>query len=135
MIYSSETDFYMYSEDYLSTMNDNDSDSVILCETAYSTGHPLYDAMVSAYPGGNPSRVNNIIAWSFFHDDDYAIYEYSRYWHGYVTILKPLFCFFSFADMRVLKSIIEMAIYAIFGFFIMKNKDFGKEYLVAFLLF
>ena len=131
MIYSTETDFYMYSEDYLSTMNDNDSDSVILCETAYSTGHPFYDAMASAYPGGNDSRVNNIIAWSFFHDDDFPIVYYSRYWHGYVTFFKPLFYFFTFADMRVIKYILEIAIYGILGLQLIGSKRMGREYTVA----
>ena len=133
MVYGAETDFYMYAEDYLSTMKDNDSDSVILCETAYATGHPLHDAMASAYPGRNESRVNNIIAWSFFHNDDYAIADYSRYWHGYVTIFKPLFYFFSFADMRVIKYIIELTIYGLLGALIIGNTNLGREYAIAYL--
>lgn len=132
-IYNVETNFYMYADGYYSTMNDNDSDSVILCETGYSTGRPLYDAMASAHPYGNEARVNDIIAWSFFHDDDYSIEYYSRYWHGYVTLFKPLFYFFSFADMRVIKYIVELFLYAVTGFFLLTKTDFGKEYSIAYL--
>lgn len=132
-IYNSETNFYMFADGYLSTMNDNDSDSVILCETAYSSGRPLYDAMASVYPGGNETRVNNIIAYSNFHDDDYSMYSYARYWHGYVVLLKPLFCFFDFADMRVIMYIVEILLYMLVGIEIAKH--FGDKYLWAYFGF
>ncbi len=133
-IYHSETNFYMYSDGYLSTMNDNDSDSVILGETAYSSGNPLVDALESKYPIIETDewqpRINNTIAYSHFNDDEFSYYPYSRYWHGYVTILKPFFYFFDFADARVFNYIFQLLAYIIVGYLLAAK--IHPRYLIAY---
>lgn len=132
-IYNVEINFYEYAEGYRITMNDNDSDSVILCETAYSSGSPLKDAMLSLYPdNGTGVRVNNILAFANFHDDEYSMVEYSRYWHGYVTNLKPLYYFFDFSDIRVIKYIVEIALYMYLGLLLTQKLKYGNEYLIGY---
>ena len=141
-IYHSETNFYMFSDGYLSTMNDNDSDSVILSITAYSTGNPLKDALSSEYPSvisgeENAPRILNILSYSHFHPDQYQFLSYSRYWHGYVTVLKPFFYFFDFADARVFNYICQLCLYMYVGYLLIKNNksQYSLAYFVLLAIF
>lgn len=68
---------------------DNFTDSVMIYSAVDDTeGSPLYRAMnvySSLFPEG-----------------------YSYYWHGYLTLLRPLLLFMNYADIRVLNSLLQM---------------------------
>lgn len=38
--------------------------------------------------------------------------EYSRYWHGYLTVLKPLLLFFSYGQIRSLNMIVQFGLFS-----------------------
>lgn len=52
--------------------------------------------------------------------------EYSRYWHGYLIILKPLLLFFNVGTIRMLNAILQYALPLIFLFVCTKK---GRPYL------
>lgn len=58
--------------------------------------------------------------------------EYFRYWHGYVTILKPLFVLFNFQTIRILNIMFQSIM--IFLICLLMHKRKLKNYIIAFLL-
>ena len=58
--------------------------------------------------------------------------EYSRYWHGYLIILRPLLEFFNYQQIRVLNYIIFLALFFVLSVCIWKN--IGKRECVIFLV-
>lgn len=57
--------------------------------------------------------------------------EYSRYWHGYVVLLRPLLYFFDYYQLRILNGLAQIFLFGCCAFWIWKKK--GKKY--AFALF
>lgn len=56
--------------------------------------------------------------------------EYSRYWHGYVVILRFLLIFFNYYEMRIINGICQMLIFSAISYFVLKRK--GVKYALAF---
>lgn len=57
--------------------------------------------------------------------------EYSRYWHGYVVILRLLFLVFDYYEVRILNSLFQAFIVGIIALEIWKQK--GRKYALALL--
>ncbi len=55
--------------------------------------------------------------------------EYSRYWHGYVVVLRTLLLFFDYYDIRILNSICQCFVFVACAFYLWKNK--GIKYALA----
>lgn len=55
--------------------------------------------------------------------------EYSRYWHGYVVILRVLLLLFDYYEIRILNGICQMAVLALAAFGVWKMK--GTKYALA----
>ena len=57
--------------------------------------------------------------------------EYSRYWHGYVVVLRVLFLFFDYYEIRILNAVCQALLIGALAFQILQEK--GKKYMLAFL--
>ncbi len=55
--------------------------------------------------------------------------EYSRYWHGYVVILRLLLLFFDYYEIRILNMICQGFLFAVTAFYLWR--DYGKKYALA----
>lgn len=55
--------------------------------------------------------------------------EYSRYWHGYVVILRFLLMFFNYYNIRIINGICQILIFSAIVYFLLKNK--GIKYALA----
>jgi len=55
--------------------------------------------------------------------------EYSRYWHGYVVILRILLLFFDYYEIRILNGLCQSFLLALNAYYIWKQK--GKKYAMA----
>lgn len=55
--------------------------------------------------------------------------EYSRYWHGYVVVLRILTLFFNYYEIRILNAIIQNVIFALIAFYLWRDK--GIKYVLA----
>lgn len=53
--------------------------------------------------------------------------EYSYYWHGYVTLLRPLFLLFQYSELRILNSILQLLLVLLLALFIYRKK--GMRYV------
>lgn len=56
-------------------------------------------------------------------NDDYHIINYGRYWHGYQIILRPLLCFYTYADIRQFNMILQLALVFIFVYILARSED------------
>lgn len=56
--------------------------------------------------------------------------EYSRYWNGYVVILRALFMIFDYYEIRVINCICQIALFVLIAHYIWKKK--GVRYAIAF---
>lgn len=84
---------------------DNSSDKIMLTIAMDSSaGNPLVRAMesYSEYAG-----------------------SYSYYWHGYVTILRPLLLFFNFSEIRMWNGVCQVLIIVLLGWLIGRQKGIG----------
>nr|MCR5031438.1 hypothetical protein [Lachnospiraceae bacterium] len=55
--------------------------------------------------------------------------EYSRYWHGYVVLLRPLLYFFDYWEIRILNGILQMLL--VFALAMIVGKARGMKYALA----
>lgn len=55
--------------------------------------------------------------------------EYSRYWHGYVVILRFLLMFFNYYEIRIINGIAQVLVFGAIMHLILKNK--GVKYALA----
>lgn len=58
--------------------------------------------------------------------------DYSRYWHGYKVLLKPIFYFMTYWDFRVLNSLLQIMLVGYIAFMIW-NETKRRGYVLAFL--
>lgn len=55
--------------------------------------------------------------------------EYSRYWHGYVVVLRPLLYFFNYYEIRIINSFLQMLLFFAVASMVYKKK--GLKYALA----
>lgn len=103
---------------YSSSRLDNFTDAIMLGNMVIAPSPSIVEnAMTnSRFPGGQPIAALD----SYLKGDESTGFEaYSRYWHGYLVILKPLFLFINYNSVRVLNMTAQLAlvlsIAALFG--------------------
>lgn len=67
------------------------------------------------------------------HDDlaDAAAFEYPRYWHGYLVILKPFFSLFDYSDFKIINQAVQLIIIILIICLMIKRNM--KKYLIGFV--
>lgn len=94
---------------YSSSRLDNFADAIMLGNMIIAPSPSLVEnAMTnSRFTGGQPISALN----SYLEGDESVGFEtYSRYWHGYLVILKPLFLFINYNSVRVLNMTAQLAL-------------------------
>ncbi|MCI9142887.1 MAG: hypothetical protein HFH87_09740 [Lachnospiraceae bacterium] len=79
---------------------------------------------MALYEGENDGVVQAFRCYSTQYEE-----EYSRYWHGYVVILRFLLLFFNYYEIRLVNGIFQTLIFAGVMYFILKSK--GIKYALA----
>jgi hypothetical protein len=125
---------YNYAEDYRESILDNETDAVMLSEALFPEKSCINGAvLVPRYVyADRESQVYSL--WAFLNQDNPSnalVANYPRYWHGYLTILKPFFYLFDYSDLKIMNQAIQLVI--IFGLFILMFKNHLEEYCVAFM--
>lgn len=115
-VLSASQDTYFHS--YLPGVLDGGTDRIMI-DTALDTmgaGNPLYRAMdmYSTYVG----------------------HGYSYYWHGYVSILRPLMLFFDYGEIRIINSALQfLLVFAVtYLIYRKKNRMYAGIFLTAYFL-
>ena len=125
---------YNYAEDYTESILDNETDAIMLSEALFPGDSCVEGAaLVPHYVyADKESQVFSLMA--FLNNDDLSdatILNYPRYWHGYLTILKPLFCIFDYSDFKIINQAIQLTI--ISAVLVLMMKKGLEKYIVAFL--
>lgn len=135
-VLTEEQEYHKVISGYNSTQLDNFTDSWMLGIAVYNNYLPIWEralTCISADYGNGP--LNGLVCYLSEPGGINEEIEYTRYWHGYLVILKPLLLFFNYADLRVLSMMLNILLmFVIFNTF--KDMGFEKEawgYIVAVL--
>ena len=98
--------------------------------------HPLKSALenphrvLPEYDEGKIDKVQNLDM--SINTNDYKIQSYSRYWHGYLGILRPLLVLFSYTEIRFLNMCALFMLFIIVNSLI--NKKLGAKIMASFFI-
>lgn len=110
VVFTAEEDYRRVIPGYISTQLDTYTDAWMLGISVYDEDVPLFRRALScnrAEYGNGPKESIGLYLDSLNKPDSnnngnqLETVDYPRYWHGYLTILKPLLMIFSYADIRV----------------------------------
>lgn len=113
---------------------DNFTDTLMLNTAVYSDGDTAVKSAMKNSNAYTDNEDDNEIdeLFAYLNNEKIKISEYSRYWHGYLVLLKPLLFFFNYSQIRYLN------IFVLVGLFISVNilikNRIGTKYMIAFFL-
>lgn len=106
-ILTTEREYHRVIPGYISTQLDNYTDSWMMGNAAYDNQLPAWKKALlctSADYGEGP--LDGLVRY-LDGEGGYQEMTYTRYWHGYLVVLKPFFQFFDYADLRVVNIVLE----------------------------
>lgn len=113
---------------------DNYTDSYMLLEASYNGEEsPLYKAMINNYNSLGDNNIFDTITTHYVNNKEYdGIVSYSRYWHGYLVLLKPLLVIFDYSSIRIINCIAQIGL--IIALIILMIKKQLKEFIIPIIL-
>ena len=135
-IFDKEREYNRVIPGYVSTQLDNYTDSWMVGNAVFGDStEPVWKKALTckrAEYGEGPldGLVRYVSGENGFREE-----SYTRYWHGYLIILKPFFLFFDYADLRFVNVVLEL-ILVISVFSKLYESGYGKEargYIVSVL--
>lgn len=108
-IMEQEQDYHEVIPGVISSRLDNFTDSIMLLSSAHKTENGLIDRTMNAYRVGYAGKTpsETLVAYGEG-EGGYSVSSYSRYWHGYQVILKPLLLFFNYQEIRYLNMCLQL---------------------------
>ena len=132
-IIQSEGDFPIrYS--WCSSQMFNYTDSIMLLEAADDSESSALERALMAYRGkiDGVSGISNTLVSHYISGIEYTgKTSYSRYWHGYQVIFKPLLEIMDYGAIRVLNSIVQVALVILISVLLAKRN--AGQYILPFL--
>ena len=132
-VMEAEGDYQMLINGYISSRLDNFTDSIMLVTSANKADTNLVDRTVNMYrvfyEDKRPSEV--LVAYGKG-NPDYTVSGYSRYWHGYQLVLKPLLLIFNYQEIRYVNMCLQILL-IVFIVALMWKKDM-KLYVLSYLI-
>ena len=123
-----ERDIYKYS----STTLDNYTDALMLSNASYAGNKSIIDKSINVYRYSNDKDPYKSFILQIADKKHKGIGSYSRYWHGYLIVLKPLLVFFSYNDLRYINIIVGTLLITAIIYLMQKKKL--DEYIPLFVL-
>ena len=117
---------------YPNTQLDNFTDAAMLNTAICSIDEAPYIAAVkcSQYRYNQEGPMASFM--NYIWGESCIALEYSRYWNGFLVILKPLLVFFSYADIRMLNGLMQMILGALFIWLLVKKQL--SRFIIPFIL-
>lgn len=99
---------------YRGTQLDNSTDAAMLLHAVHESDEPLTVRVAEGYRYIAEGNAFAALLTYGQHEDASALPSnpIARYWHGYLVFLKPLLCFLSYLDIRMLLSIVHSLLIA-----------------------
>ena len=103
---------------------DNWTDSITLMEAATGPETTALEAAVNVTHGSivGATPADTLVAHYIDGEPYDSIVEYSRYWHGYLLLIKPLLCFMDYQAIRILNGIVQLLFVATICFLLYQKK-------------
>lgn len=102
---------------YKGSSLDNSTDAIMLGNAVFDSERPFYQAAMLAERAKDESGDTMIGLQNYVREDDrHLVVEYSRYWHGYLVVLKPLLLLLNFDQIRLLNGIMFAVLLAAVSF-------------------
>ncbi len=97
---------------YATSQLDNFTDSIMMLEATDDSDVPNIEKTVFVYHGviDGMDRAEGLAAHFIDGKEFTREYDYSRYWHGYLIILKPLFSLFGYSTIRIINGIVQLMV-------------------------
>lgn len=115
---------------------DNWVDSLKIQLASYNKqGGSSVEKALKNYAGGfnGVSDPRAVLSEHYLNGIDYDMeWSYSRYWHGYLVVLKPLLYFFSYSKIRIMNGIVQVALFFLICLLMCRRKH--KELIIPWLL-
>lgn len=115
------------------SMLDNYTDGLMLNNAVYNGDENAFmkASKVYKYLYENQTPMESLISL-FSGNTDFQKNPYSRYWHGYLVVLKPLLLFLNYPEIRLLNSGLQLILFALVICALTYKKK--KEYVLPFSL-
>ncbi len=115
-----EGDYHETLPGVISSRLDNFTDSIMLLSSAHKEQTNLIDCSMNVYRVRYTDKTPSETLVSYgMGEKGYTVSPYSRYWHGYQLILKPLLLFFNYQEIRYInmfaQTLLIMAIVVAMG--------------------
>ena len=128
-----EKDYHEVVPGVISSRLDNFTDSIMLLSCVHKEETGLIDRTMNVYrvryEGKTPSE--SFVSYGKG-EEGYTTSAYSRYWHGYQIILKPLLLFFNYQEIRYLNICIQA--FLIIGIMVELGKRKQTKYIFPYML-
>ncbi len=118
---------------YYSNQLDNFTDTWMLSiAIGGDNSHPIKSALENSfkYDKTAEDKIDNLAKTIDRNSTDRG--SYSRYWHGYLTILRPLLTKFNYEEIRYLNTFMMMSVFMSVCYFI--KRELGTRYSLIFLI-
>lgn len=93
-------------ENYKGSSLDNYTDEIMLCIAGFQSERPFYKAaMIAERKNMDEEEPLQWLKSDLLNEGEGYTARYSRYWHGYLIFLKPLFYFLNYSQIRKLNSL------------------------------
>lgn len=105
---SGEHEYHRVIPGVVSTQLDNYTDSWMMGNAVYDSPRSVWKRALtctSADFGGGP--LDGLVRY-LGGEEGYHEVDYTRYWHGYLVFLKPIFLLFDYADLRVFNVVFQL---------------------------
>lgn len=108
-IFAREREYPRVIPGYVSSQLDNYTDSWMVGNAVYGdSAEPVWKQALTCtraeYGEGPLDGLLRYLAG----EDGFREEDYTRYWHGYLVVLKPFFLFFDYADLRFVNVVLEL---------------------------
>lgn len=137
-IYDYEGVYPQLMSGYKMSQLDNCTDATMVLNAIYPGSDNIIDDAMNVYRIEYRERTPVGSLTDFANDvkKETHTLKYSRYWHGYLVLLKPLLLFFDIADIRVINMCLFFSL-LIYILLLMQKKEMGNyipHFLIAILL-
>lgn len=93
---------------YQSTQLDNSTDAAMMLAAVHESDLPLIVRVAQGFCyGSDANAFGTLLSYGQNGAEGLSTVSVARYWHGYLVFLKPLLCFFSYLDIRMLLSLTQ----------------------------
>ena len=115
---------YPQLQENYSSQLDSYTDALMILTAVHHTNESVWQAAINnerqIVRGRSPEEVIQLV---YFENAEAEDAEYSRYWHGYLLLLKPALCFLSYKEIRYFVMAIEVLLFAVLLGLLCKRND------------